>query len=81
MVFRKHLPRQEEINKFLESLKRKVIHDYDIPISIMELSAKYDKSSFFKDIYKYIAKGHIPSQIKGNAFIKLKTECVDFRHR
>ena len=32
MIFRKHLSRQLEINKFLEFLKRKVIHDYDIPI-------------------------------------------------
>ena len=39
MIFRKHLPRQQEINKFLESLERKVIHDYDIPISIKGLSA------------------------------------------
>ena len=44
MIFRKHLPRQLEINKFLESLKRKVIHDYDIPISIKGLSAEYEKS-------------------------------------
>ena len=60
VIFRKHLPRQLEINKFLESLKRKVIHDYDIPISIKELSAEYEKSPFFMDIYKYITKGHIP---------------------
>ena len=61
MIFRKHLPRQLEINKFLESLKKKVIHDYDIPISIKELNAEYEKSPFFMDIYKYITKGHIPS--------------------
>ena len=30
MIFRKHPPRQLEINKFLESLKRKVIHDYEL---------------------------------------------------
>ena len=42
MIFRKHLPRQLEINKCLESLKRKVIHDYDIPISIKKLSAEYE---------------------------------------
>ena len=40
MTFRKHLHRQLEINKCLESLKRKVIHDYDIPISIKKLSAE-----------------------------------------
>ena len=78
MIFRKHLPRQLEINKFLESLKRKVIHDYDIPISIKELSAEYEKSPFFMDIYKYITKRHIPSSIKGQALRKLKTECKDY---
>ena len=67
VIFRKHLPRQLEINKFLESLKRKVIHDHDIPISIKELSAVYEKSPFSMDIYKYITKGHIPSSIKGHA--------------
>ena len=76
MIFRKHLPRQLEINKFLKSLKRKVIHDYYIPISIEELSAEYDKSPFFKDIYKYITKGHIPPQIRGQAL--RQTECEDY---
>ena len=66
MIFRKLLPRQLEINKFLESLKRKVIHDYDIPISINELNAEYKISLFSKDISKYITKGHIPSQIRGS---------------
>ena len=50
MLFSKHLPRELEINKFLESFKRKVIHGYDIPTSIKELSAEYEKSPFFKNI-------------------------------
>ena len=78
MTFRKHLSRQLEVNKFLESPKRKVTHTCDIPISITELSAEYEKSPFFKDIYKYIIKGHIPSPIKGKALRKLKTECEDY---
>ena len=36
------------------------------------------KSPFFKDIYKYIIKGHIPSQIRGQALRILKTECEDY---
>ena len=47
MIFRKHLPRQLE-EKILESLKRKVIHDFEIPISIMEWSAEYKRSPFLK---------------------------------
>ena len=42
MIFMKHLPRQLEINKFLDSLKSNIIHDCDIPISIKELSAEYE---------------------------------------
>ena len=55
-----------------------MIYDYDIPISIKELSAEYEKSPFFMDIYKYITKGHIPSAIKGHTLRKLKTECEDY---
>ena len=56
-----------------------MIHAYDIPISITpELSAEYEKSPFFMDIYKYITKGHIPYSIKGYALRKLKTECEDY---
>ena len=79
MIFRKQLPKQLEINKFLESLQRKVIHSYDIPKSFKELSPpEYEKCPFFKDIYKYMTKGHIPCQIKGHALRKLKTEFDDY---
>ena len=51
MIFRNHFPRQLEINKFLESLK-KVIQDYDIPLAIKELGAENEENPFWKDIYK-----------------------------
>ena len=40
IIFRKHLCRQLEIDKFLESFKWKVIQDYSIQISNKELSAE-----------------------------------------
>ena len=55
-----------------------MIHDYDMPISIKELRAEYEKSPFFKDIYKYVTKGHIHLQVRGHAFRKLKTECEEY---
>ena len=36
------------------------------------------KRPFFKDIYNYITKRHVLSQIKGNALRRLKTECDDY---
>jgi len=77
-IFRKHLPKQLEIEKFLEKLKRKVIHDYHIPLSVKELSHEVEKSPFFRDIYKYIVQGAVPSEIKGNALRRLKLECEDY---
>ena len=48
MIFRKYLPTLLEVNRFLESLKRKVRHDYDIPICVKELSAEYEKTHSLK---------------------------------
>ena len=59
MILRKHLSKHLEINKFLESLKREVLHGYDRPVSILELSAEYEKRQFFKNMYRYITKEHI----------------------
>ena len=82
MIFRKHLPRQLEINKFLKSIKRQmlVLYDYDIPITIKKLSVEYQKSPFFKRYLQVHNKRayYIPSQIKGHDLRKLKTECEDY---
>ena len=32
-VLRAHIPKQVEIDKFLDVLKKKVIHDYTLPLS------------------------------------------------
>ena len=42
-VFRKHIPKQLELDKFMDALKEKVIHDYNIPISIKAPRAEYKK--------------------------------------
>ena len=38
-MIRKLLPKQVNLNKFLENLEHKVIHDYKIPLSVKELKA------------------------------------------
>ena len=46
-VFRKHIPKQVELDKFIDALKEKVIHDYSIHISVKALRAEYKKKSIF----------------------------------
>ena len=49
-IFRKHIPKQVELDKFINALKEKVIHDYNIPISVKVLRAEYKRSPYFRDI-------------------------------
>ena len=50
--------KQIKLDKFLENLKYKVIHDYHIPLLVKELRNEYMVSPWFQDIYKYLKKGH-----------------------
>ena len=47
-----------ELDKFIDALKEKVIHDYNIPISIKALRAESKRSPYFRDIVKYISTGY-----------------------
>ena len=77
-IIREHIPKQVELDKWLEKLKRKVIHDYDVPISVKELSAEYNESPCFRDIYKYLDKGFIPAAYKGSKLRTLKALAEDY---
>ena len=59
-IFRKHIPKQVELDKFIDALKEKVIHDYNIPISVKALRAEYKRSPYFRDIVKYIRMDIVP---------------------
>ena len=73
-VFRKHIPKQLELDKFIDALKEKVIHDYNIPISIKALRAEYKRSPYFKDIVKYIRTGYCSYVGKAQRLFKMLCE-------
>ena len=75
-VLRAHIPKQVEIDKFLDVLKKKVIHDYTLPLSAKQLRAEYKNSPFFKDIHNYISKR--TCCFKGNALRLFKVECENY---
>ncbi len=66
-IIRKHIPKQIELDKWIEKIKRKVIHDYDVPITVKEMAAEYSTSPKYRDIYNYLNKGFISSQYKGTS--------------
>ena len=56
----KHLPQQADIDKILNIIKRKVLKGTHLPLAIKEIQAGYLSSSFFKDLYKYLAQNAMP---------------------
>ena len=75
-MVRRLLPKQVNLNKFLENLEHKVIHDYKIPLSVKELKAEYFNSPWFQDIYKYLRIGFC--RYTGHAKFAFKKSCEDY---
>ena len=77
-IFRKHLPKQAELDKYMEKLKKKIINNYELPLTTKELIPEQKRSPFFKDIYKYVTSGRIPSDVTGKAARNLQKECESY---
>ena len=73
-VFRKHIPKQIELDRFIHALKEKVIHDYNIPIHVKALRAEYKRSPYFRDIVKYIKTGYCSYVGKAQRLFKMLCE-------
>ena len=73
-VFRKHIPKQVELDRFIDALKEKVIHDYNIPIHVKALRAEYKRSPYFRDIVKYIKTGYYAYVGKAQRLFKMLCE-------
>ena len=68
------MPKQFELDKFIDALKEKVIHDYNIPISIKVLRPEYKRSPYFRDIVKYIRTGYCSYVGKAQRLFKMLCE-------
>ena len=51
----KFLPKQRDIDKILDVIKRKGLKDTHLPLTIKEIQARYLTSPYFKDLYLYLA--------------------------
>ena len=53
-LIHKYLPKQVDIDKIMDIIKRKVLKGTHIPLTIKEIKAGYMSSSLFKDLYVYL---------------------------
>ena len=57
-VFRKNIPKQQEIDALLQDLRR-VLHNLMVNLDMKDLAESYTMSLRYKDIYNYIADGRL----------------------
>ena len=56
------MPKQTNIDKILEIIRKKVLKGMHLPLTIKEIQAGYLSSLYFKDIYLYLAHNRLPSK-------------------
>ena len=55
------MPKQEDIDRILKVIQRKVLKDTHLVVEIKEIQAGYLNSSHFKDIYLYLSENRLPT--------------------
>ena len=61
-IIQQFLPKQTDIDKILEIIRKKVLKGTHLPLTIKEIQAGYSSSSYFKDIYLYLAQNRLPAK-------------------
>ena len=61
-LVQKYLPKQVDIDKILDVIKRKVLKGTHLTLTIKEIQAGYLTSLFFKDLYRYLAQNQLPNK-------------------
>ena len=67
----KFLPKQTDVDKFLETIQRKVLKGTHLPVEVKEIQRGYLYSPYFKDFYLYLSQNKLPSS--KSAIRKLET--------
>ena len=61
-LIQKFLPKQTDIDKILDIIKRKVLKGKHLPLTIKEIQAGYLSSPYFKDLYLFLSQNNLPGK-------------------
>ena len=68
------MPKQTDIDKILEIIRKKVLKGTHLPLTIKEIQAGYLNSLYFKDIYQYLAQNRLRSKKAAIKKVEILTE-------
>ena len=63
-IFRKHIPKQREIDALLANLYKRVLHNLMVNLDTKDLIEAYNTSTRYKDIYRYVQDGRLSGNNK-----------------
>ena len=75
-LIQKFLPKQMDIDKILDIIKRKVLKGTHLPLTIKEIQVGYLNSPYFKDLYLFLSQNKLPS--KRSSIKKVETLAESF---
>ena len=75
-LIHKYLPKQTDIDKILDIIKRNILKGMHLPLTIKEIQARYLTSPYFKDLYLFFSQNKLPS--KTSAIKKVETLAESF---
>ena len=61
-LIQKYLPKQTDIDKILDIMKRKLLKGTHLPLTIKEIQAGYLTSPYFEDLYLFLSQNKLPSK-------------------
>ena len=61
-LVQKYLPKQTDIDKILDVIKRKVLKGTHLPLTIKGIQGSYLTSQFFNDLYRYLVQNKLHSK-------------------
>ena len=75
-LIQKYLPKQTDIDKILDIIKRKVLKGTHLPLMVKEMQAGYLTSPYFKDLYLFLSQNKLTS--KRSTIRKVETLAESF---
>ena len=75
-LIQRYLPKQADIDKILDIIKKKVLKGTHLPLTIREIQPGYLNSPYFKDLYLFLSQNKLPS--KRSSIKKVETLTENF---
>ena len=73
-LVQKFLPKQMDIEKILDIIRRKVLKSTHLPLTIKEIQAGYQSSPYFKDLYLLLSQNKLSSKRSAIKKVEMLTE-------